>query len=87
MLFKNRHQARNFAVGLFVTAADLDDADDRIHDREDAVLTKTKREAAQKRDLRRETRKPVQNKVHLRTTFSRDEIAEEQDLMAFLYGQ
>ena len=87
MLFKSRHQARNFAVGLFVTATDLDEADDLIHDREDAVLTKTKREAAQKRDLRRETRKPVQSKVHLRTSFSRDEIAEEQDLMAFLYGR
>ena len=83
MLFKNRHQTRNFAVGLFITAADLDDADDRIHEREEANLARTKREAAQKRDLRREKR-TVKNRTHLRTHFNQDELRDEPDLMTYL---
>ncbi len=83
MLFKNRHQTRNFAVGLFITAADLDDADDHIHEREEANLARTKREAAQKRDLRREKR-TVKNRAHLRTHFNQDELRDEPDLMTHL---
>ena len=83
MLFKNRHQTRNFAVGLFITAADLDDADDRIHEREEVNLARTKREAAQKRDLRREKR-TVKNRAHLRTSFNQDELRDEPDLMTYL---
>ena len=83
MLFKSRHQTRNFTVGLFITAADLDDADDHIHEREEANLARTKREAAQKRDLRREKR-TVKNRAHLRTHFNQDELRDEPDLMTHL---
>ena len=83
MLFKNRHQVRNFSVGFFITGSDLDDADDHIHEREEANLARTKREAAQKRDLRREKR-TVKNRTHLRTHFNQDELRDEPQLMAYL---
>ena len=84
MLFKNRHQPRNFAVGLMITASDLQDASDDLHDRENASIAQTKREAAQKRELTKTRREKRNNRVMFATPFSTDEYAEEQDLMQYL---
>ena len=84
MLFKNRHQPRNFAVGLMITASDLQDASDDLHDRENASIAQTKREAAQKRELVKARREKRNNRVVFATPFSTDEYAEEQDLMQHL---
>ena len=84
MLFKNRHQPRNFAVGLMITASDLQDASDDLHDRENASIAQTKREAAQKRELAKARREKRNNRVVFATPFSTDEYAEEQDLMQHL---
>ena len=84
MLFKNRHQPRNFAVGLMITASDLQDASDYLHDRENASIAQTKREAAQKREVTKARREKRNNRVVFATPFSTDEYAEEQDLMQHL---
>ena len=84
MLFKNRHQPRNFAVGLMITASDLQDASDDLHDRENASIAQTKREAAQKRELTKTRREKRNNRVMFATPFSTDEYAEEQDLAQYL---
>lgn len=84
MLFKHRHQPRNFAVGLMITASDLQDASDDLHDRENASIAQTKREAAQKRELTKTRREKRNNRVMFATPFSTDEYAEEQDLMQYL---
>ena len=84
MLFKNRHQPRNFAVGLMITASDLQDASDDLHDRENASIAQTKREAAQKREVTKARRDKRKNRVMLATPFNGDEYAEQQDLMQHL---
>ena len=84
MLFKHRHQPRNFAVGLMITASDLQDASDDLHDRENASIAQTKREAAQKRELAKARREKRKNRVMFSTPFNGDEYAEQQDLMQYL---
>ena len=83
MLFKNRHQVRNFSVGFFITGSDLDEADDLMYEREEANQARTKREAAQKRDLRREKR-TVKSHAQPRSSFNQDELRDEPQLMAYL---
>ena len=84
MLFKNRHQTRNFAVGLMITASDLQDASDDLHEQNNASIAQTKREAAQKREVNRIKREKRKNRVMFATPFNRDELAEEDDLMTYL---
>lgn len=84
MLFKNRHQPRNFAVGLMITASDLQDASDDLHDRENASITRTKREAAQKREVAKARREKRKSRVMFATPFNGDEYAEQQDLVQYL---
>lgn len=84
MLFKNRHQAKNFAVGFFITGDDLDDLSDLCHEQNNAGTAQSKREAAQKRELNRAKREKRQNRVMFSTPFNGDEYAEEQDLVQYL---
>ena len=84
MLFKNRHQAKNFSVGFFITGSDLEDASDVLHEQNNASIAQTKREAAQKREINRIKREKRQNRVMFATPFNRDELAEEDDLMTYL---
>lgn len=84
MLFKNRHQPRNFAVGLMITASDLQDASDDLHDRENASIAQMKREAAQKREVTKARREKRNSRVMFATPFNGDEYAEEQDLVQYL---
>lgn len=84
MLFKNRHQAKNFSVGFMITADDLQDASDDLHEQNNASIAQTKREAAQKREINRIKREKRQNRVMFATPFNRDELAEEDDLMTYL---
>ena len=84
MLFKNRHQAKNFAVGFFITGDDLDDLSDLCHEQNNAGTAQSKREAAQKRELNRAKREKRQSRVMFSTPFTKEEIAEEDDLMSCL---
>ena len=84
MLFKNRHQPRNFAVGLMITASDLQDASDDLHEQNNASIVQTKREAAQKREVAKARREKRKNRVMFSTPFNGDEYAEEQDLVQYL---
>lgn len=84
MLFKNRHQPRNFAVGLMITASDLQDASDDLHEQNNASIAQTKREAAQKRELAKARRDKRNSRVMFATPFNGDEYAEEQDLVQYL---
>ena len=84
MLFKNRHQPRNFAVGLMIAASDLQDASDDLHEQNNASIAQTKREAAQKREVTKARREKRKNRVMFSTPFNGDEYAEEQDLMQCL---
>ena len=84
MLFKNRHQAKNFAVGFMITASDLEDTSDALHEQNNASIAQTKREAAQKRELAKARREKRNNRVMFSTPFNGDEYAEEQDLMQYL---
>ena len=84
MLFKNRHQAKNFSVGFFITGSDLEDASDVLHEQNNASIAQTKREAAQKREVSRIKREKRQNRVMFATPFNGDEYAEEQDLVQCL---
>ena len=84
MLFKNRHQPRNFAVGLMITASDLQDASDDLHDRENASIAQMKREAAQKREVTKARRDKRKNRVMFSAPFNGDEYAEQQDLVQYL---
>ena len=84
MLFKNRHQPRNFAVGLMITASDLQDASDDLHEQNNASVAQTKREAAQKREVAKARREKRKNSVMFVTPFNGDEYAEEQDLVQYL---
>lgn len=84
MLFKNRHQPRNFAVGLMITASDLQDASDDLHEQNNASIAQTKREAAQKREVTKARREKRKNRVMFSTPFNGDEYAEEQDLAQYL---
>ena len=69
MLFKNRHQPRNFAVGLMITASDLQDASDDLHEQNSASIAQTKREAAQKRKLAKARRDKRKGRVMFATPF------------------
>ena len=84
MLFKNRHQPRNFAVGLMITASDLQDASDDLHEQNSASIAQTKREAAQKREVAKARRDKRKGRVMFSTPFNGDEYAEEQDLVQYL---
>lgn len=84
MLFKNRHQPRNFAVGLMITASDLQDASDDLHEQNNASVAQTKREAAQKRELAKARRDKRNSRVMFATPFNGDEYAEQQDLVQHL---
>lgn len=84
MLFKNRHQPRNFAVGLMITASDLQDASDDLHEQNNASIAQTKREAAQKRELAKARRDKRNSRVMFSTPFNGDEYAEQQDLVQHL---
>ena len=84
MLFKNRHQPRNFAVGLMIAASDLQDASDGLHEQNNASIAQTRREAAQKREVAKARREKRKNRVMFATPFNGDEYAEEQDLMQYL---
>ena len=84
MLFKHRHQPRNFAVGLMIAASDLQDASDDLHEQNNASIAQTKREAAQKREVAKARREKRKNRVMLATPFNGDEYAEEQDLVQCL---
>ena len=84
MLFKNRHQTRNFAVGLMITASDLQDASDDLHEQNNASIAQTKREAAQKREVAKARRDKRNSRVMFATPFNGDEYAEEQDLVQHL---
>lgn len=84
MLFKHRHQPRNFAVGLVIAASDLQDASDDLHEQNNASIAQTKREAAQKREVAKARREKRNNRVMFAMPFSTDEYAEEQDLMQYL---
>ena len=84
MLFKNRHQPRNFAVGLMITASDLQDASDDLHEQNNASIAQTKREAAQKREVAKARREKRQNRVMFSTPFNGDEYAEQQALVQHL---
>lgn len=84
MLFKNRHQPRNFAVGLMITASDLQDASDDLHEQNNASIAQTKREAAQKRELAKARRDKRNSRVMFATPFNGDEYAEQQDLVQYL---
>lgn len=84
MLFKNRHQAKNFAVGFFITGDDLDDLSDLCHEQNSAGTAQSKREAAQKRELNRAKREKRKNRVMFSTPFNGDEYAEEDDLVQYL---
>lgn len=84
MLFKNRHQPRNFAVGLMITASDLQDASDDLHEQNNASIAQTKREAAQKRELAKARRDKRNSRVMFATPFNGDEYAEQQDLVQHL---
>ena len=57
---------------------------DDLHDRENASIAQTKREAAQKREVTKARREKRNNRVVFATPFSTDEYAEEQDLMQHL---
>lgn len=84
MLFKNRHQPRNFAVGLMITASDLQDASDDLHEQNNASIAQTKREAAQKREITKARREKRNSRVMFATPFNGDEYAEQQDLVQHL---
>ena len=84
MLFKNRHQAKNFSVGFFITGSDLEDASDALHEQNNASIAQTKREAAQKREVVKARREKRKNRVMFATPFNGDEYAEEQDLVQYL---
>ena len=84
MLFKNRHQPRNFAVGLMIAASDLQDASDDLHEQNNASIAQMKREAAQKREVVKARREKRNNRVMFSTPFNGDEYAEEQDLVQYL---
>ena len=84
MLFKNHHQTRNFAVGLMITASDLQDASDDLHEQNNASIAQTKREAAQKREVAKARREKRKNRVMFSAPFSSDEYAEQQDLVQYL---
>lgn len=84
MLFKNRHQPRNFAVGLMITASDLQGASDDLHEQNNASIAQTKREAAQKRELAKARRDKRNSRVMFATPFNGDKYAEQQDLVQYL---
>ena len=84
MLFKNRHQAKNFSVGFFITGSDLEDASDALHEQNNASIAQTKREAAQKREVAKARRDKRNSRVMFATPFNGDEYAEEQDLVQYL---
>lgn len=83
MLFKNRHLPRNAATGLFFTAEDLEELGDQAHDQDANNLRMTKREAAQKRELRR-SKQPArvgqQRPTH--SFFNGEELDEEAGFYA-----
>ena len=84
MLFKHRHQPRNFAVGLMITASDLQDASDDLHEQNNASLAQTKREAAQKREVTKARRDKRKGRVMFSAPFNGDEYAEQQDMVQHL---
>lgn len=84
MLFKNRHQAKNFSVGFFITGSDLEDASDALHEQNSASVAQTKREAAQKREITKARREKRKSRVMFSTPFNGDEYAEQQDLVQHL---